>query len=986
MRKNPNMSSVSPFSGNFSAEILNQTKVLKTTLTRHMPWIGKISGALVEQSVFAGTNFAIDIILARFMSADAYGAYVVTDAWFLLCQNLYDAYLTEPMAIFGSGKYGSSFKKYMAYTYIGHLGVSIILALILGIAAFLTGIFDSHFVASAMLGAAIATPLLLTRWLARQPFYILGKPHWSAIGNVLFFAIAMVGIFVLNHLQILTPFSIFIMLGLASLCYSASLTIFLLKPDFKLQDKFLSARQITRDHLHYGKWSSGAKIASWIPSNVYYVVLPTLVGLSATAALRGMNYLIMPLSMAVSAAMGILLPIFSRTYASSGKGALSRQVRAVLMIFLAISTGYCFVVTVFGTKIVSLLFSGRFDSFVTVPILLTMGLVPIVVSVNVVIDAALRSMGNVKQSFLSTLIPAALILTVGIGLLSKFGLLGANLGTLVISMVATSTLVRFYRRAGTATAATAAHEADAEAKAKGGELNIAAAKRFVQERLSLNANALRPLSWSLSVKYGVAISFCLIIFAVPAYLLVRSDVYDLNVGSTESLLIQIGIAIIVLLVALLVALILVIRQLTVPSLNRLRQSIQAIADGNDALEILDTERGDEIGLLAVSLVGIQKRLRTLTEDRDRDPKDNPPDTMDRGEPAEKKSVAALVSVAQAIERIPTPTLSVEVADKASETPLVSVVMPAYNTEKYIAQAIESILNQTFQQFEFIIVDDGSTDRTLKIAEAYAKLDARIRILHAHHSGVAGALNQGLNAASCSWVAIMHADDIALPTRLAVQWEAAQSDPEVVIWGTDGFHISEQGRCLNRFRVGPTSKEECREQRASGKIVQAIHPTVMLNREVALRVGGYETKLDACEDIELFDRMMNHGALVTLPEQLMQYRVHGSKLSMKKYLSQSMVTRYVSTRQRQRIDTGTELTYDAFLVVYENNAASVRLGNRLSDISGISYRRAGLAFSNQQYAQLFVYFGITLLLSPLSALRRGWTQTLSPETRHTTLRT
>ena len=175
---------------------------------------------------------------------------------------------------------------------------------------------------------------------------------------------------------------------------------------------------------------------------------------------------------------------------------------------------------------------------------------------------------------------------------------------------------------------------------------------------------------------------------------------------------------------------------------------------------------------------------------------------------------------------------------------------------------------------------------------------------------------------------MHADDVALPKRLAVQWEMAQTDPEVVIWGTDGFHISASGHLISRFRVGPTSKQECREQRARGSIVQAIHPTVMLNREVALRTGGYNPQLEVCEDIELFDRMMTYGALVTIPEQLMQYRVHGSSLSMKKYLSQGLVARYVSARQKQRLVTGTELSFDTFTAAYKRESNFVHAAKSL----------------------------------------------------------
>jgi len=115
--------------------------------------------------------------------------------------------------------------------------------------------------------------------------------------------------------------------------------------------------------------------------------------------------------------------------------------------------------------------------------------------------------------------------------------------------------------------------------------------------------------------------------------------------------------------------------------------------------------------------------------------------------------------------------------------MISIVMPAYNAEKYIAQAIESILNQTFQDFEFIIVNDGSTDNTLKIIEQYAAQDRRIRLVQIDHVGTSAAKNAGVEVAKSDWIAMMDADDISLPQRLEKQVQAAQKSPTVVVWGT-----------------------------------------------------------------------------------------------------------------------------------------------------------------------------------------------------------
>ena len=315
--------------------------------------------------------------------------------------------------------------------------------------------------------------------------------------------------------------------------------------------------------------------------------------------------------------------------------------------------------------------------------------------------------------------------------------------------------------------------------------------------------------------------------------------------------------------------------------------------------------------------------------------------------------------------------------------MISVVMPAYNSEQFIAPAIQSILDQTYTTFELIIVDDGSTDATGELIQRFASRDDRIKIINGQHEGVGQAMNLGIGHAIYPWVAVMHADDIAMPQRLERQLTAAQADPEVVIWGTDGYHINSKNDVLSRFQVGPRSKMDCRQLRAKGKMVQAIHPTVMLNREVLIKVGNYDSTLDIAEDIELFDRMLCYGDLVTIPENLLRYRIHGTSLSMEKNAKMHQIRLYVLARQKHRNQTGEELTYEAFKRQHTQRSLITKLLDYRERMANFYYRRAGMAYGEKQYLKTGYYLSLSIMLRPIYPIQRAWKQVLSPEARQKT---
>jgi len=209
-------------------------------------------------------------------------------------------------------------------------------------------------------------------------------------------------------------------------------------------------------------------------------------------------------------------------------------------------------------------------------------------------------------------------------------------------------------------------------------------------------------------------------------------------------------------------------------------------------------------------------------------------------------------------------------------PTVSVLMPVYNAEPYLAEAIESILGQTFADFEFLIVNDGSTDRSGAILERYAAHDPRIRASTRPNTGYTVALNELLGQASGGMVARMDADDVALPQRLERQVAYLGSHPEVVCVGTAVHFIDSAGRFLRDGHPG--MDHEAIEQRALEGDCPLNHPSVMMRRAAVLAVGGYHPEFEPAEDLDLWLRLGEVGRLTSLPDVLMKYRQHPRSFS------------------------------------------------------------------------------------------------------------
>jgi len=197
-------------------------------------------------------------------------------------------------------------------------------------------------------------------------------------------------------------------------------------------------------------------------------------------------------------------------------------------------------------------------------------------------------------------------------------------------------------------------------------------------------------------------------------------------------------------------------------------------------------------------------------------------------------------------------------------PLVTVLMPVYNAERFLREAIDSILQQTLSYFEFLIIDDGSTDNSVAIIKSYG--DARIRFIQNEKNlGISATLNRGLELASCELIARMDADDISYPERLQKQYNFFETNKDVALLSTWAREVSETGEPVYTARWRQpffyyNLTFEC----------WIYHPTVMYRRSAVLDVGAYSTPYS--EDYDLWWRLSRKYKIDNLSEVLVDYRL------------------------------------------------------------------------------------------------------------------
>lgn len=259
-----------------------------------------------------------------------------------------------------------------------------------------------------------------------------------------------------------------------------------------------------------------------------------------------------------------------------------------------------------------------------------------------------------------------------------------------------------------------------------------------------------------------------------------------------------------------------------------------------------------------------------------------------------------------------------------QKPRVTVLIPVHNAENFIKDTIQSILNQTFNNLEILIIDDFSTDNSIKIIRQIK--DRRIRIIqNKKNLGISDSLNKGLDSALGDFIARMDADDIAMPQRIERQLKYFDAHPEIDILGT-GFKTFGNG--MSRKVFLPVTHEEIMLALAIENVF--AHPTVMLKKEKLMNLDlRYRRDFDGAEDYDLWTRAAKILRTANLPEILLRYRIHPHQTSFLKRIKQEELKKKIIKNYIQEL--GLELTSEELEIHYEiaNSKAEVIMEHEAS---------------------------------------------------------
>jgi glycosyltransferase involved in cell wall biosynthesis len=254
-------------------------------------------------------------------------------------------------------------------------------------------------------------------------------------------------------------------------------------------------------------------------------------------------------------------------------------------------------------------------------------------------------------------------------------------------------------------------------------------------------------------------------------------------------------------------------------------------------------------------------------------------------------------------------------------PKVSVIIANYNSEKYIEEAIRSILDQTFKDFELIVVDDKSTDNSISIISELAQKDNRIKLIALeHNSGVTYSRQFGLQNASGEYIAILDSDDIAHKTRIEEQVECLNNNPDVVLVASDYGVIDENGRVKKKQKKVQKNEAAIKWYLTFGNCF--AHSTIMFRSATAKELGGYDLNIKRGLDMELSSKLLTKGKIVALPKSLSYWRTYPKSMT-KSVSRKELDTNYILSVQNsvllhlnKKIDFGTA---SAVFYNYKNSA-------------------------------------------------------------------
>jgi O-antigen/teichoic acid export membrane protein len=407
----------------------------KLVITRGRLWVwGRLSAlSLVDQGLTSGAGFGVNLLLARWMAPEVYGAFAVAFAGFLFMSGFHNVLVLEPMSVLGPSRYSGNLPAYFRAQFAVHV---ILVGALSGVVLFgglvLWRIVPESPLIGAVIGGGLALPFLLLTWLSRRMCYVMQRPALAIQGSAFYLGIVGAGLFVLAHSAQLSSFSAFMLMGCGGLL-SASLILWRLGLSNYRRDRMSATSwgSVLHENWTYGRWLMGSTVLFSISNQTQTFLAAGILGLGTAGVLRAMQLPSMVVTQAITATSLLLLPTLSLEY---GKGCIDRlrhKAHAVSLILTLGALIYAGFLYVFAGPVAHILFGDRFLGYEKLMCL--MAFVPVCTSLGFGFMLSLRAMQRPKWDLLINSIVAPIGILSGLALIAKWGMWGAGLSLVLVS-------------------------------------------------------------------------------------------------------------------------------------------------------------------------------------------------------------------------------------------------------------------------------------------------------------------------------------------------------------------------------------------------------------------------------------------------------------------------------------------------------------------------------------------------------------------------
>jgi glycosyltransferase involved in cell wall biosynthesis len=299
---------------------------------------------------------------------------------------------------------------------------------------------------------------------------------------------------------------------------------------------------------------------------------------------------------------------------------------------------------------------------------------------------------------------------------------------------------------------------------------------------------------------------------------------------------------------------------------------------------------------------------------------------------------------------------------------VSVVMPVFNGEPYLEAAIESVLCQSLEPFEFVIVEDGSTDGSNRIIRSYARTHANIVLVEQENRGISAARNRGLERASHDLIAVMDADDVMMPTRLERQLTFLGQNPEVTVVCSYAHLINSAGRVVGASRPEFPPPERILVEPL--KFFSFTNSSAMMRKKDVISAGGYREEFPYGEDQDLWGRLLARGCrFAAQSEFLMLHRVHSSSISMRSMARMNLLCELIYTNLARAMRGQDELSLEEFAAIKAARPPFRKAWEQAEFLWQSQYKKSSRAFAEGRWYEFLPRICAAFALRPVRTVKR-----------------